>query len=134
MDIETLAKAKYVSLTTFKKDGTPVATPVWLAREGDRLVVLTGPTAGKVKRIRNGGRVRVAPCDMRGRVNGDAVDGTATLQDAAGTAATHAAIKRRYGIQARLAYWREDRRAKRNGASAHQGIAIHLDGDGASAA
>jgi hypothetical protein len=70
---------------------------------------------------------------MRGRGSGDAVDGTAILQDAAGTAATHAAIKRRYGIQARLAYWREDRKAKGNGASAHQGIAIRLDGDGTKA-
>ncbi len=133
MDIDTLANARYVSLTTFKKDGTPVATPVWLARDGDTLVVLTGPTAGKTKRLRNHGRVRVAPCDMRGRVKGDAVDGYATLQDAAGTAATHAAIKRRYGIQARLAYWREDRRAKGTGASSHQGIAIRLDGDAAPA-
>ena len=134
MDIDTLARAKYVSLTTFKKDGTPVATPVWLARDGDTLVVLSGPTSGKVKRLRNGGRVRVAPCDMRGRVKGDAVDGTAILQDAAGTVATHAAIKRRYGIQARIAYWREDRKVDGTGASAHQGIAIRLDGDGAAAA
>ena len=132
MDLETLAKSKYISLTTYRKDGRPVATPVWLARDGDTIVVLTGPSSGKAKRLRNGGRVLVAPCDMRGRVKGEAVGGTATLQDAAGTAVTHALIRRRYGIQARLAYWQQDRKAKGTAASVHQGIAIHLTG-GASA-
>ena len=128
MDIETLAKTRYLSLTTFKKDGTPVATPVWLARDGDTIVVLTEPSAGKAKRLRNSGRVLVAPCDMRGRPNGEAVPATATLQDAAGTDATMALIRKRYGIQARLAYWRADRKAKKGAAVAHVGIAIRFDG------
>ena len=131
MDIDTLAKGKYISLTTFKKDGTAVATPVWLARDGDRLVVVTEPSAGKTKRLRNSGRVLVAPCDMRGRVNGEAVPGTATLQDAAGTDATLALIRKRYGIQARLAFWRQDRKAKKGERDTHVGIAIILDGAGA---
>jgi PPOX class probable F420-dependent enzyme len=136
MDIDALAKAKYISLTTFKKDGTPVANPVWLARDGDRLVVLTERSAGKAKRLRNGGRVLVAPCDMRGRARGEAIEGTAQLQDAAETAATLALIRQRYGIQARLAFWRQDRKARGTQAGthvgahvgAHVGIAISLDG------
>ena len=126
MDIDTLANARYVSLTTFKKDGTPVATPVWLARDGDTLVVLTGPTAGKTKRLRNHGRVRVAPCDMRGRVKGEAIQGTAEVQSPAGTEATLALIRKRYGIQARIAFWRGDRRATTDPTRGRVGIAISL--------
>jgi PPOX class probable F420-dependent enzyme len=128
MDIDTLARAKYISLTTFKKDGTPVATPVWLARDGDTLVVVTEPSAGKAKRLRNSGRVLVAPCDMRGRANGDSVAGIAQLQDAPGTAAAMALVRQRYGIQARLAFWRQDRKAKEGAAGTHVGIRIRLDG------
>lgn len=130
MDVETLAKGKYISLTTYRKDGTPVTTPVWLARDGDSLVVATVPSSGKAKRLRNSGRVLVAPCDMRGRVTGDEMAGTATLQDAAGTAATLELIKRRYGIQARLAFWRQDRKAGTDPAGGHVGIAIGVDGTG----
>ena len=73
MDVEKLARGRYLSLTTFRRDGTPVATPVWVARQGDELVVYTARSSGKVKRLRNNNRVLLAPCNMRGRVNGDVV-------------------------------------------------------------
>jgi PPOX class probable F420-dependent enzyme len=135
MDIETLAKNKYLSLTTFRKDGTPVATPVWLARDGDTIVVVTEPSAGKAKRLRNSDRVLVAPCDMRGRVREDvaAVPGTAQLQGAEGTTTSMALIRKRYGIQARLAFWRQDRKARKHPGETHVGIAIRLVGAGTSA-
>ena len=50
----------YLSLTTFRRDGRPVATPVWFAVDGDRIVALSGATEGKVKQIRNNSRVMVA--------------------------------------------------------------------------
>jgi PPOX class probable F420-dependent enzyme len=134
VDIDTLANAKYLSLTTFRKDGTPVANPVWVARDGDRLVVVTERSAGKAKRLRNSGRVLVAPCDMRGRANGEAVPGTATLQDAAGTEASLALIRRRYGWQARFAFWRQDRKVKDDAGGAHVGISIGLDPGGSTSA
>jgi hypothetical protein len=61
MDVGTLAKSKYISLTTFRRDGTPVATPVWVAQQGDELVVYTVRSSGKAKRLRNSSRVSVAP-------------------------------------------------------------------------
>ena len=61
--LESLATGKYLSLTTFKRDGSAVATPVWFVREGDALRVVTDVDAGKAKRIRNSGSVLVAPCD-----------------------------------------------------------------------
>jgi PPOX class probable F420-dependent enzyme len=131
MDLETLANGKYLSLTTFRRDGTPVATPVWLARHGDELVVFTAMSSGKAKRLRNSGRVLLAPCDMRGRVTGDAVEGTARLQDEAETAATLGLIRRRYGLLGRIAFWREGRRrSKGTAASSQVGVAISLDAPG----
>jgi PPOX class probable F420-dependent enzyme len=80
-EIERLAAGSYVSLTTFRKDGTPVATPVWASREGDHLYVWTEAGSGKIKRLRNSGRVLVAPSDARGALQGAQVEGTAVLLD-----------------------------------------------------
>jgi PPOX class probable F420-dependent enzyme len=102
MSIENLAEAKYLSLTTFRGDGTPVATPVWLVRDGDHLYVMTESGSGKVKRIRANSTVELAPCDMRGSIKGDCVSGHAVIQDAAGTAATIKKISKRYGLMFKL--------------------------------
>ena len=98
MDLETLARSKYLSLTTFRKDGTAVATPVWLVRDGDTLRVSTQASSAKVKRIRNNPHVLLAPCDVRGRLTGEQVPGTASLQDPAETARTTTLIRRRFGL------------------------------------
>ena len=124
MDIEKLARSRYVSLTTFRRDGTPVATPVWVARLGDELVVYTARSSGKVKRLRNNDRVLVAPCDMRGRATGDVVEGTARLQDDAHS--TTSAILRKYRLQARLLFWWYSRHAGDAWVGREVGIAIRL--------
>ena len=111
-EIERLATSKYLSLTTFKKDGSAVATPVWVARDGDELVVITDATSGKAKRIRNNGSVRLAPCDMRGRVNGSSVNGHAVLTDSTGTVAVAAQIKRKYGLAYTAIGWFEKLRGR----------------------
>ncbi|MDT7721737.1 MAG: uncharacterized protein QOE94_2748, partial [Mycobacterium sp.] len=61
-----VAKAQYVLLTTFTKDGRPKSTPIWAANDGNRLLVITQAKSWKVKRIRNTPRVTLAICDMRG--------------------------------------------------------------------
>jgi hypothetical protein len=132
MDLQTLAKSRYVSLTTFRRDGTPVATPVWVARQGDELRVFTYRSSGKAKRLRHDGRVLLAPCDMRGRVTGDVTEGTARLQDDAETAVTLELIRRRYGLQARLLRWWEGRHAGDSPADRRVGIAIRITGSVAS--
>jgi uncharacterized protein len=70
---------KYISLTTFRKTGAPVATPVWFGEEGGKLYVMTRSDMAKVKRIRNNPRVRVAACTIRGKVTGSEFAGTARL-------------------------------------------------------
>ncbi len=67
----TIRGQKYISLTTVRKSGVKVATPVWFGEDGDKLYVMTRGTMGKVKRIRNNPRVEVAPCTMGGRETGD---------------------------------------------------------------
>jgi PPOX class probable F420-dependent enzyme len=61
---------KYLQLTTFRKDGTAVPTPVWFAEDNDKLYVKTRAASGKTKRIRNNPQARVAPCTIRGKVTG----------------------------------------------------------------
>lgn len=63
--VEELARGTYLSLTTFRRDGTAVPPPVWLVRDGKALRVITQADSGKAKRLRNDSRVLVAPCDAR---------------------------------------------------------------------
>lgn len=72
-----LYQHKYIQLTTFRKDGTAVPTPVWFAADQGRLYVMTINVAGKVKRIRNNGRALLIPCDVRGNVSGEQVEAQA---------------------------------------------------------
>ena len=93
-----LAKAQYLLLTTFTKDGRPKPTPIWAAVDGDRLLVITVGSSWKVKRIRNTPRVTLATCTMQGRPTSDAVEGTAAVLDKSHNAAVYDAIGKRYGI------------------------------------
>jgi len=81
---DEIVRSEYVSLTTFRRDGTPVATPVWHVVDDDDLVVISEAESWKVKRIRNNARVVVTVCDLRGRIKPGAAtaDGTARLLDA----------------------------------------------------
>jgi uncharacterized protein len=70
---------KYISLTTFRKTGVGVATPVWFGEENDKLYVMTRHDLGKAKRIRNNPQVKVAPCTMSGKVIGAEFAATARI-------------------------------------------------------
>jgi uncharacterized protein len=98
-----LDREAYINLATFRRDGRAVQTPVWFARRGERLYVFTEADAGKVKRLRNGPRARVAACNVRGRLRGDwieargrVVDDPKTVRDA------YAALREKYGWQMTL--------------------------------
>lgn len=95
MDTATLARQRCVSITTFKRDGTPVATPVWVAAEDGTLLVWSEAESWKVKRIRRDPHVRVAPCNARGTVRGEAIDADATISNDIATVA--ALLARKYG-------------------------------------
>lgn len=106
----SLADEQYVSFTTFRKNGTAVPTPVWIAPDGERLAFLTEGDAGKVKRLRNNSRVELTPCDLRGRVK----EGAPTSTGNAVVSADPAEVKRvrevmaaKYGLQAKVFGWVE---------------------------
>ncbi|MEU1128164.1 PPOX class F420-dependent oxidoreductase [Streptomyces sp. NPDC005899] len=124
MTLQDFARSEYVSLTTYRKDGTPVATPVWAGARDGVLYVWTRSDAGKVKRLRRDGRVRVTVCDVRGRIADGApsAEGTARLLDEEGTAAVRAVLARKYGWK----FWLVDRPAAlvRLGRRPHTGIAV----------
>lgn len=110
MGLPELGRESYVSLATFRRSGAEVRTPVWIAPDGDRLVVYTNARSGKVKRLRNDGRVRLAPCDARGRLRGRGegraawVDARARLlEEPSERDRALEALFRKYGLQMRAA-------------------------------
>jgi PPOX class probable F420-dependent enzyme len=97
-----LADERFALLTTFRKDGQAVLTPVGTARDGSELLVWTSANSGKVKRIRRDGTVEIAPCDSRGTPTGDSVRGTARILDPPDIEHARAVIQRKYGLLARV--------------------------------
>ncbi|MEU9206126.1 PPOX class F420-dependent oxidoreductase [Streptomyces sp. NPDC048332] len=124
MSLQDFARSEYVSLTTYRKNGTPVATPVWAAADGDELLVWTKSDSWKVKRLRNDSRVRVTVCDVRGRIaeGAPSAEGTGRLLDEQGTTGVRKAIARKYTWK----YWLLDYPAMivRLGKRPQTGIAI----------
>ena len=100
--LEQLGAEKYVLLTTFRRDGRAVPTPLWVVPDGPGLAFWTPAHTGKVKRIRNSGRVTVAACDVRGNVRGAAIEAQARLGDAADLRRITEGLKRKYGLLGRL--------------------------------
>lgn len=100
-DFTELATARAIMLTTFKRDGTPVGTPVWPIGRDGMIYTTSVTTAGKVKRIRRDGRVTVAVCTQTGKVTGPTYDAHARL-DPERTREIVAAKIGRYGIFSRF--------------------------------
>jgi PPOX class probable F420-dependent enzyme len=96
------AHQKYLNLETYKKPGTPVATPVWFAEEHGTFYISSLAHAGKVKRIRNNPQVRIVPCDVRGHPTGSWVEAQARILDARGAALGHQLLNRKYGWVKRI--------------------------------
>lgn len=98
-----LANEKYLSLITYKRDGSPVATAVWVVDVDGELGVITEAEAGKVKRIRNNPRVTLTPCDVKGKVlpGAEIVEGTARVVLGDEAKRVDRAIRKKY----RLAYY-----------------------------
>ncbi len=100
--LQHLGDGQYVLVTTYRRNGTPVPTPVWVVRDGAALGVWTPTKSGKIKRIRRNPVVTVAPCTFRGEALGDAVPGRAELLDQVGTGRVRRLLQAKYGLIARL--------------------------------
>lgn len=124
MTLQDFARSEYVSLTTYRKDGTPVATPVWAAADGDVLYVWTRSDSWKVKRLRNDPRVVVTVCDVRGRIaeGAPSADGTARLLDGTEMAGVRKLLARKYTWKFWIVDW--PAMVVRLGKRPHTGIAV----------
>ncbi len=101
--IEFLEGGNYMSFATRKKSGEFVATPVWFAPWEGSYYVFSAGDAGKVKRLRNFSRSRVAPCTVTGKLLGEWLDAEAVvLDDQADAALALRALRRKYGLQMRV--------------------------------
>jgi uncharacterized protein len=101
----SIVDEKYVSITTYRKNGTTVSSPVWIAAlDATTAGFTTDATSGKVKRLRNDQRVTIRPCTMRGKVAPDAVEVAGTAVAVFGSEAdrVEAAIVAKYGLMARV--------------------------------
>jgi PPOX class probable F420-dependent enzyme len=98
--LKRLSTEAYINLATFRRNANAVETPVWFAILGGKLYVVTDGTSAKVKRVRATQRVRLAPCNLWGKVTGDWIDGTGrVLKEQRLITRAHAALEKKYGWQ-----------------------------------
>ncbi|MGO4600846.1 PPOX class F420-dependent oxidoreductase [Terrabacter sp. 2YAF2] len=100
--LHNLGGERFVLLTTYRRNGEPVATPVWVLPDAGAAIVSTPEGAGKLKRLRQDPRVTVQPCDRRGNVDAGApvVEGRAEIiTDSAASEAVNRRLARKYGIE-----------------------------------
>jgi uncharacterized protein len=127
--LSDLDKARYVSLTTFKRDGTAVSTPVWITGVQGRYVFTTGDKAGKTKRLLHDPAIEVQVCDMRGRVKPD----TPVHRGTGGVSASNAdiasaeqALSAKYGWQFRATKLLDGIKRRLGRGPIHEVVAVHL--------
>jgi PPOX class probable F420-dependent enzyme len=97
---QKLESEPYISLATFRRSGAAVETPVWFATMDGKLYVVTDGTSAKVKRLRATKTIRLAICDVRGKVRGEWHEGSGRIvKDAALVERAHAALHEKYGWQ-----------------------------------
>lgn len=100
--LEQFSNQRYLNLESYRKNGTPVATPLWFATENDTIYIYSRANAGKVKRIGNNPKVRIVPCDARGKPKGEWVDANALVLDERGAALGHELLNNKYRWMKRL--------------------------------
>ena len=94
----------YISLTTYKKDGTAVPTPLWFAERDGKLYLMTRNDSWKYKRIRNNPQVKVAPSSIRGKVIGPGFSARARILPPDAWKSAHNLLRQKYWL-ARLPFW-----------------------------
>src|SRR5439155_18296567 len=96
--LSQFARQKHISLETYRKTGAAVRTPVWFIEESGELFVRTDSSTGKIKRIRNNPRVRMAPCNARGTIKATWVDGEARTIEPESFEYVFSLLRKKYGM------------------------------------
>tara|TARA_B000000532_G_C18555460_1_gene271853 strand:- start:9 stop:380 length:372 start_codon:yes stop_codon:yes gene_type:complete len=104
MDLKDFSNVEYINLVTYKKDKTPVTTPVWVADFSDSLVVTTSINAGKVKRVRNNGKATIYTTNQNGSEKlSESLDLEASLMEDVDMKKQAAdTIRKKYGMMAKI--------------------------------
>ena len=101
--LDSLHGRKYCLVTTYRKSGEAMPAPVWFGvGDNGHVYFNTEEAVGKVKRIRNDPRVRVAPATVRGKPLGPPIEGRATVLPADESDAAERAIAANYGLGRKL--------------------------------
>ena len=100
--LEHFLDQKYINLETYKKDGTPIRTPVWFVVDKNLIYVITRDSTGKVKRLRNNQNVRIVPCSFKGEPKNEWVKGAAEKIRGEEADKVIKLRKKKYGMFARL--------------------------------
>jgi uncharacterized protein len=103
--LDRFGTVRNVLLTTFRRDGTPVGTPVHIAVVGAVAYIRTFEPSGKLKRMRRNNHVEIAPCTVRGRVTGAPLRATVRILDGEGAAAARALAAKYPILHGRLIPW-----------------------------
>ncbi len=102
-NLDDIKSEKYISVETFRKDGTSVKTPVWFTIKDNLIYVVTRDQTGKVKRLKNNNKVKIATCNIKGKISGKWFSGTVEILE---EQETKDAVKRRdkkYGFFSKMA-------------------------------
>ena len=118
----SIGAAQYISLMTYRKDGTGVATPVWVADRGNFLFAWTQADSGKAKRIARDPVVQIAVCTASGKLKSDYVPATAR----GGEERVRELMLNKYGWKLKFLIWQQKVRGKNID---HIGLQITLGGD-----
>ena len=100
--LEPFLDQKYINLETYKKDGTPIRTPVWFVIDKNLIYIITRDSTGKVKRLGNNQNVRIVPCSFKGEPKNEWVKGTAEKIRGEEADKVIKLRKKKYGMFARL--------------------------------
>jgi hypothetical protein len=120
--IAQFANQKYLNLESYRRNGQGVRTPLWFVEDNGALYFYTVADSYKVKRLGANPRVRVVPCDMRGKVKGEWVDATARRLDAEESRRANELLDRKYGLAKRIINFLSKLRGRERAA-----FAIQLD-------
>ena len=100
--LEQFSEQKYINLETYKRDGTPIRTPVWFVIDKDLIYVITRDSTGKVKRLKNNQVVRIVSCSFKGEPKNEWVKGKTEMITGEEADMVIKLRKKKYGMFARL--------------------------------
>ena len=78
-NLDKIKSEKYISLETYRRNNQAVKTPVWFVIKNDSIIVVTRDQTGKIKRLRNNQKVKIATCSIKGKISMPWIPGTAQI-------------------------------------------------------